>query len=81
MRAERLLRIVVIMQSKDRVTAAELARELEHARQRIHVTQGSWGPEPPKSTLRVLQAAIWADRLISLRYRTSPVTLVLAPPG
>ena len=171
MRAERLLRIVMVLQSKERVTAAELARELEvsartilrdmevlssmgipvyatrgteggwrlvdsyrtsltalttsdalamviaqsrgilddlgiddpgqtpilkllaaiapvardqveHARQRIHVAQGSWGPEPPKATLRVLQEAIWTDRHITMRYRTSsPVTLVLAPLG
>lgn len=56
--------------------------QVEHARQRIHVTQGSWGPEPPKATLRVLQEAIWTDRLISIRYRTSsPHNLVLAPLG
>lgn len=56
--------------------------QVEHARQRIHVCQGSWGPEPPKSTLQVLQGAIWADRLISIRYRTSsPITLDLAPLG
>lgn len=55
---------------------------VEHARQRIHICQGSWGPEPPKSILQVLQAAIWSDRLISMRYRTSsPVSLVLAPLG
>lgn len=29
MRAERLLRIVMVLQSKERVTAAELAREFE----------------------------------------------------
>ena len=56
--------------------------QVEHARQRIHVTQGSWGPEPPRSTLLDLQQAIWADRLVEIRYRTSsPVTLVLAPLG
>ncbi|MBM7790788.1 helix-turn-helix transcriptional regulator [Tenggerimyces flavus] len=56
--------------------------QVEHARQRIHVTQGSWGPEPPRSTLLDLQRAIWADRLVSIRYRTSsPVTLELAPLG
>ncbi len=55
---------------------------VEHARQRIHIAQGSWGPEPPRSTLHVLQAAIWADRLINLRYRTSSAEeLELAPLG
>jgi predicted DNA-binding transcriptional regulator YafY len=56
--------------------------QVEHARQRIHVTQGSWGPEPPKSTLIQLQRAAWADRMVELRYRTSsPFTVVLAPLG
>lgn len=64
-------------------TISPTAREqVEHARQRIHVTQGSWGPEPPRSMLVHLQAAIWADRLVSMRYRTSsPFTVVLAPLG
>ncbi|GAB3426185.1 helix-turn-helix transcriptional regulator [Flindersiella endophytica] len=62
---------------------APAARDrVEHARQRIHVTQGSWGPEPPKAFLAELQRAIWADRLVRLRYRTSsPFTVVLAPFG
>ncbi len=64
-------------------TIAPGARDrVEHARQRIHIAQGSWGPEPPRTTLQVLQAAIWADRLITIRYRTSsPVDLELAPLG
>jgi predicted DNA-binding transcriptional regulator YafY len=56
--------------------------QVERARQRVHVTQGSWGPEPPKGTLLELQRAIWADRRIEIRYRTaSPITLELEPLG
>ncbi len=62
---------------------APSAREqVEHARRRIHVDQGPWGPPPPPDpSLLILQQAIWDDRLVSLRYGTSPETVVLAPLG
>lgn len=56
--------------------------QVEHARQRIHIDQGSWAAQPPSGpTLLTLQQAIWADQLISLRYRMSQNPVVVAPLG
>jgi predicted DNA-binding transcriptional regulator YafY len=62
---------------------APSAREqVEHARRRIHVEQGAWGPPAePDPTLQILQRAIWDDRLVSLAYGTSPTSVEVAPLG
>ena len=62
---------------------APSAREqVEHARRRIYVAQGAWGPPPsPDSSLVILQQAIWDDRLVSMRYGTSPEAVMVAPLG
>ncbi len=63
---------------------APAAREhAEHARQRIHVDLGYWGPvagDPPPLLPRLVQA-IWADRMIEMRYGTARGTARVAPYG
>lgn len=63
---------------------APAAREhAEHARQRIHVDLGYWGPvagDPPPLLPRLLQA-IWEDQVIAARYGTRPRQVRIAPYG
>lgn len=63
---------------------APAAREhAEHARQRIHVDLGYWGPvagDPPPLLPRLLQG-IWEDRVIETRYGTGRSTIRIAPYG
>lgn len=64
---------------------APAAREhAEHARQRIHVDLGRyWEPvanDPPPLLPRLLEA-IWDDRIIELRYATTPDAARVAPYG
>jgi predicted DNA-binding transcriptional regulator YafY len=65
-------------------TIAPSARSrIDHARQRIHVDDGPWGgrASPPDPTLVQLQKAIWADRVVRVRYGTSPTSVRLQPYG
>lgn len=55
-------------------------QEAEHARRRIHVDLGSWNGEAP-AILPLLQQAIWADRMITMRYRESRSSFPVAPLG
>ncbi|MGH3491239.1 MAG: helix-turn-helix transcriptional regulator [Actinopolymorphaceae bacterium] len=61
----------------------QTARErAEHARQRVHVDLVPWGQvalEEP--LLPELHQAVWADRLILVRYGTTPSEVELAPLG
>ncbi len=67
-------------------TIAPSARaRIDHARERIHVNDGSWGEgdqaKPPDPTLVQLQKAIWDDRVVRIRYGTSPTSVRLQPYG
>ena len=60
-------------------------RDAEHSQQRIHLDAAGWfQPEEPVPHLRTIQAAVWQDRKLYIKYRRgdgTPGDRTLAPYG
>ncbi|MEQ4207832.1 WYL domain-containing protein [Actinopolymorpha sp. B9G3] len=78
-----LSEVATATQRKLLAAIPQTARErAEHARQRVHVDLEPWGQEAlAEPLLPELHQAIWADRLILVRYGTTTSAVELAPLG